>query len=291
VRLEPFEKSIAGFRELGGAYAQIDGLAQRLDPEAVIIFSGGRDEPAAIATPLRLIFGRDAFVTVFNNPPGEKVAGMIDTWRAQGREVVLAYGTNGGKLQIPGYGLEPAGEFMFDVSQWAFEYDFMPRSAWRVNLNYALYRAAPRAAPEAYPFVLNFGGNDFPFLANGFLERAPEAQTRWIGAIADDAKTREAKWISGVLRVPAAQGTTDLELTLSARAPREGVRLQVKSGENVLGNAQLTSDFAEYVFDIPRPNLKTVGDAFVIEFVSQTTLEDGRVLGAELEWLNVVNKD
>jgi hypothetical protein len=36
------------------------------------------------------------------------------------------------------------------------------------------------------PFVLNFGGDDFPYLMNGFLERAPEASTRWIGAIAPD---------------------------------------------------------------------------------------------------------
>lgn len=291
VRLEPFENSVVGVRELDGAYAQVEGLAQRLAPDGVIIFSAGRDEPAAIATPLRLVFGRDAFVTVFNNPPGEKIAGMIDAWRAQGREVILAYGTNGGKLQVPGYALEPAGEFAFDVPQWAFAYDFMPRSAWRVNLNYALYRAVPRTAPAVYPFVLNFGGSDFPFLANGFLERPPEAQTRWIGAVADDAKTREAKWVSGVVRIPVAEGTSDLELTLAARAPRDGVRLQVKSGEYVLGNAALTADWAKYTFQIPRAELRTVGEMYVIEFVSQTTLQDGRMLGAELESLRLANKE
>jgi hypothetical protein len=279
--------SIAGFDELTGAYNQIQGLAERLDPTAVIVFSAGRDEPAAIATPLRFIFGRDAFVTVFNNPPGDKVAGMIDGWRAQGRDVILAYGTNGGKLQVPGYALVPQGEFGFDVPQWAFAYDFMPRSPWRVNLNYALYRAVPQNEPPEYPFVLNFGGSDFPFLASGFLERAPEAQTRWIGTIASDARTREAKWVSAAVRFPIAKGEQDLKLTVTARAPRQGVRLQLKSGESALGSVLLGTNPIAHTVTIERAGLKTVGNTYVLEFVSQTTLEDGRLLGAGLEELRV----
>ncbi len=291
VRVELFEKSIAGMNELDGAYDQINALAKKIDPNAVIVFSAGRDEPAAIATPLKYIFGRDAFVTVFNNPPGNKVAAMLDAWRAQGREVILAYGTNGGKLQIPNYALERVSDFSFDAPQWAFAYEFMPRSAWRVNLNYVLYRAVPRNAPDAYPFVLNFGGEDFPYLVNGFLERAPEASTRWIGAIANDQKAREWKWISGAVWIPENADAENFELTLRARAPRDDVRLQVKSGENVLGNVRLTSNFADYTFEFPRAELKMNGDGYVIEFVSQTTLQDGRVLGAELEELRVKSKE
>ncbi|TAH48531.1 MAG: hypothetical protein EYC68_21440 [Chloroflexota bacterium] len=291
MRVEPFEKSIVGMNELGGTYAQVSGLAQQLDPNAVIIFSAGRDEPSAIATPLKYIFGRDAFVTVFNNPPGNKIAALIDAWRAQGRDVILAYGTNGGKLQIPNYALEPVGEFSFDAPQWAFAYDFMPRSAWQINLNYALYRAVPRTMPDTYPFVLNFGGQDFPYLVNGFLERSPEARSRWIGAIADSPKTRELKWIGGSVQLPPIDDAAILELTVRARAPRENVRLQIKSGENILGNARLSPNFAEYTFQAPVKNLKANANGYRVDFISQTTLQDGRVLGAELESLQATRKE
>lgn len=285
-RLEPFENSIAGTNELGGAYQQIQTLAQGLDPNAVVIFSGGRDEPATIATPLRYIFGRDAFVTVFNNPPGEKVAAMIDSWRAQGRDVILAYGTNGGKLQIPNYALQPLGDFSLDVPQWAFAYDFMPRSAWRVNLNYALFRAVPGSAPEQYPVTLNFGTEDFPNLINGFLERAPEASTRWIGTIvADDPNAGDWKWLTGVVHLPPTNAAA-LKIQVRARAPRDHVRFQVKNGSQVLGNATLSQSFGDYSFQIDPTLLRPDSNGYQLELVVQATPDGaGRVLGAELESL------
>ncbi|HZQ08964.1 MAG TPA: hypothetical protein VFD70_20455 [Anaerolineae bacterium] len=288
VHVEPFEKSIAGMNELGGAYQQIASLAQSLAPNAVVIFSAGRDEPAALATPLRFIFGRDAFVTVFNNPPSDKIATMLDTWRAQGREVVLAYGTNGGKLQIPGYALEHIGDASLDVPQLAFSYDFMPRSAWRVNLSYALFRAVPRTAPEAYPFVLDFGGDDYPTLLYGFLERSPEASTRWSGAIlSEDKKAGDAKWIPAAVRIPITD-VPSMNIQLRARAPRANVPFQLKSGSNLLGTAQLSSTFADYVFQVDTDALKRNGDGFVLELDTAPTLDgQGRVLGTELESLRV----
>jgi len=286
VRVEPFEKSITGMNELGGAYQQIASLAQSLDPNAVVIFSAGRDEPGALATPLRFIFGRDAFVTVFNNPPGDKVAAMLDAWRAQGRDIVLAYGTNGGKLQIPNYELEHIGDASLDVPQWAFSYDFMPRSAWRVNLSYALFRAVPRTAPEAYPFVLDFGGDDYPSLLYGFLERSPEASTRWSGAIlSEDKKAGDAKWIPAAVRIPVTNAPS-MNIHLRARAPRAEVPFQLKSGGNVIGSAQFSSTFADYVFQVDTDALKRNGDGFVLELDTAPTLDgQGRVLGAELESL------
>ncbi len=292
LRLEPFEKSIVGVHELGGAFDQLQALAESLPPDAVVIFSGGRDEPAALAEPLEYIFGRDAFVTVFNNPPGDKVAALVHGWRAQGREVILAYGTNGGRLDIPGYALEPVGEAALDVPQWAFAYDFMPRSAWRLNLNFGLYRAVPRTAPEPYPFVLDFGGGDFPHLVNGFLERSPEASTRWIGAIpANPAQASGWKWVTGSVRVPRSPAQSALVLTLRARAPRDDVRLQIKSGEHTFGAFQLSRNWQDYALELDPAQLSPRSDSYLIELVSQLTPDSqGRVLGAELESLRLENK-
>lgn len=288
VRLEPFEDSIAGFAELGGAYSQLARLAGTLDPRAVIIFAAGRDEPAAVATPLTYIFGRDAFVTVFNNPPAAKVAALVDGWRAQGREVILAYGTNGGKLQLPGYALERAGDFALDVPQWAFSYTFMPRGAWRVNLNYVLYRAVPDTVPASWPFVLDFGGDDFPHLVRGFLERAPEASTRWIGTVVPEGQSgADWKWQSGTVVVPRAADTR-LRLTVTARAPRPGVRFQVKSNQKVLGSATLDESFSEHTFELDPAALEPTAGGYLLELVSQATPDgQGRVLGAELARLRI----
>ena len=290
VRLEPFENSIVGVRELGGAFDQMQNNAAQLDPNAVVIFSAGRDEPAALATPLNYVFDRDAFVTVFNNPPGEKVAGMIDAWRGQGRDVILAFGTNGGKLQIPNYDLEPAGEFALDVPQWAFAYDFMPRSAWRVNLNYALFRAVPRTAPTDYPFTLDFGGDDFPYLVRGFMERAPEAQTRSVGGIlAENKNLGDAVWIGGFVRVPVQDDSTDgLVATLRVRAPRAGVHFELKHGDKVLGSLVLSDMFETYRIPLAPAALEATAEGYLLELAAETTPDgQGRILGAELESLEI----
>jgi len=293
LKIEPFEYSIAGVNELGGAYQQIETLAKELAPNAVIIFSAGRDEPAALATPLKFIFGRDAFVSVFNNPPGDKIAAMVDVWRAQGRDVILAYGTNGGRLQIPRYAMERLGDASLDVPQWAFAYEFMPRSAWRINLNFTLYRVVPRAAPDAYPFALNFGGDDFPYLMSGFLERAPEASTRWIGAIAPDAsKARALKTVTGVIRIPALEANTTLALDIRARAPRDGVRFVVKSGDKRLGAFALTQAFSDYAMSADTSDLKRSGESYLVELEIEPTPDgQGRVLGAEFESLQVKRRE
>lgn len=289
LRLEPIENAIVGARELGGAYAQIQAFAQTLDPNAVIIFSAGRDEPAALATPLKFIFGRDAFVSVFNNPPGDKIAALIDHWRAQGRPVILAYGTNGGRLQIPGYALESVGAATLDVPQWAFAYDFMPRSAWRVNLSYTLYRAVPGRAPAAAPTLVDFGGADFPHLMRGFMERAPEAHTRWIGALAPDAsKTAAPRFVSGLVRWSNVNAPEQLQVTLRARAPRDSARLIVKSGDQNFGSVSLTTEFADYSVMVDSRLLERDGASFLLELVVEATPDgQGRLLGAELEWLKI----
>src|SRR4029077_3486297 len=98
------------------------------------------------------------------------------------------------------------------------------------------YRGVPRDAPETYPFSLDFGGADFPWLVNGFMERPPEAQTRWIGAIVtDDEQKAQQEWLDGIVRLPKSDKQTDtLALTLTARAPREGTRLELKNGAAIL---------------------------------------------------------
>ncbi len=289
MRLEPFSESLVGVNELGGAYDQIESLAEKVDPNAVIIFSNNRDEPALIATPLHFLYDRDAVVARFNQPNGEKVSAMIDQWRAQGRPVILAYGTNGGKLTLPRYSLEPLGDFALDVPQWAFAYQYMPRAPWRVNLNFALYRAVPQQNPSLYPLTINFGEGDESLLVSGFMERPTGASTRWMGAIPEVAGGKaSAKKVTATLRLPDAGVSTgagaSLDFTLTARAPKEGMHLTLKSGNKTFGEVVLTREFASYPFTLATRDLKREENTYLLDLVaSAITDAEGRLLGAELQ--------
>lgn len=294
-RIQPFQQSIAGTAELGGTFSQLQALADALDPNAIVILSGNnRDEPALLATPLRYIFGRDALVVVADAPDGEELAKQVDAWRADGRDVIFGFGTNGGRFTLPHYALEPLGIFGLDVPQWTFAYDVLPRVPWRLNVNYGLFRAVPRQAPEPTPFVLNFGGDDYPYLVRGFLERSPEAQSRWIGGLlSDDAKLGAAEWISAAVRVPVqVDRSRDVKLTLRARAPHEGVRLDIRHNTRTLGSLTLSPTLQEYSLSIPATEIVSAGDVILIEFAAQPTPDgEGRVLGAELEQLIVQQEE
>lgn len=308
LRLDPLSESIVGVPELGGAFDQIESLANQLAPNSVIILSNNRDEPALVATPLRFFFGRDALVSRFNQPNGDKIAALIDNWRAQGREVVLAYGTNGGKLALPGYTLAPAGHFVLNVKQWAFAYQYMPRAAWQVTLSYALYHPLPSGAGITYPFKIDFGGDDYPALVGGFLERPIGATTRLMGALPDlEGPSPKLKTLTATLRVPDEVATSsagypsggpapgpassvrpapnsNLDLALTVRAPKDGMRLTVKSGKSTFGQVNLTTEFATYHFTLSRPNLRHEGDSFLVELETTAfAAPDGRALGAELK--------
>jgi hypothetical protein len=287
LRLDPIADSIVGMQELGGALDQIQALANQIDPNAVIIFSNNRDEPALIATPLHFLFNRDALVARFNQPNGEKIATMIDNWRAQGREVILAYGTNGGKMAVPGYSLALLGHFALDVQQWAFAYQYMPRAAWHVNLNYALYRAVPSGAAATYPFTIDFGGDDYPALVGGFLERSTGATSRSIGMIPDPSAPNDVpKILTATLRLPAYDNPPlgSLDLALTARAPQDGTPLTVNSRGSSLGQVMLTSEFATYHFSLPRAGLQREVDSFLIELNTPAfAAPGGPLLGAELK--------
>lgn len=292
LRIDPFALSIVGADELGGAYDQMKALADRLPEGGVIIFSNNRDEPALLANPLYFLYGRDAFVSVFNQPNGDKIAAMIDAWRSQGRDVILAFGTNGGKMNVPGYDLEPLGDFGLDVPQWAFEYEYMPRAAWRVNLNFALYRAVAQIQAPQYPFTIDFGGDDYRWLVNGWLERAPEASSRWMGIIpAADDTPADPRNLVARLRVPVAGDNPILDLEIRARALRDGLPLTTRSGNNTLGSAPLSTEFSDYHFTLPRADLKQDGESYLIDLeIPATVDEQGRILGAELQRGTVTEK-
>jgi hypothetical protein len=124
-------------------------------------------------------------------------------------------------------------------------------------------------------------------LMSGFMERAPEANTRWIGTIIGNAKkASETKFVTGVVRIPASEKSGTLDVTIRARAPRDGARLMLKNGEQKLATFRLSQDFADYQTSIDMTKLKAGGESVLLELtVDATPDEQGRVLGAELQSL------
>ncbi|MGE5138456.1 MAG: hypothetical protein ACM3JD_03250, partial [Rudaea sp.] len=283
LQVEPLERSIVGFSELAGAYDEIAALAAQLDPNAVVIMVNNRDEPALMATPLRFIYGRDTLVARFNQPNGEKVAALVDEWRAAGRPVVLAYGTNGGKLSVPGYRLDPFARFTLNFPQWAFAYQFMPRTAWPVSLSYALYRAVPESAPLAFPYRVDFTGDDYPALTSGFLERTPGEPSRRIGVVPTPGAKKPATLSAG-LRFPLPPAGETVYMTLTARAPVDGIKLTLKSDKNLLGRPVLGREWSTVTLALPRAQLNVEGETFTLDLTSGVMqTPDGKFAGAEFK--------
>ncbi|MGB8648638.1 MAG: hypothetical protein WCF84_25600 [Anaerolineae bacterium] len=283
LHLDPLSKSIAGTAELGGAFNQLEALSKQLDPNSVIIFANNRDEPSLIATPLHFLFGVDALVAVRNQPNGDKVSGLIDTWRAQGRPVVLAYGTNGGKLYLDRYTLEPIGHFALDLPQLAFAYQYMPRESWQINLNYTLYRPVPGPMPVAYPYRVDFAGDDYPWLVRGFLERTTGQQTRRMGALPDLESLKKPKGVAAGLRLPLSGDSATFYLALTARAPQDGMNLTLKSKTDV-GQLALKREWTTFYLTLPRDSLRTEGNTLLLDLNTPAYADPtGLFLGAEFK--------
>ncbi len=74
-----------------------------------------------------------------------------------------------------------------------------------------------------------------------------------------------------------------LDFSLTMRAPKDGMRLAVRSGKASLGEVKLTREFATYHFSLPRANLLREGNSFLIVLSTSAFADpDGRLLGVEL---------
>jgi hypothetical protein len=148
-------RPIFGHVEYRGAVAQLDALAARFTPgRDVLLLRGGapvfaesRDVPDLVATPLRFAHGLDAFA-VKSSTPGkyaDALAAQARSWRAQGREVYVLLSASGASFALPGFALEPAGDFTLDLPEFEQLTDQKPRNVSRLTLPFTIYRVVPAA--------------------------------------------------------------------------------------------------------------------------------------------------
>jgi hypothetical protein len=159
----------------------------------------------------------------------------------------------------------------------------MPRAAWPVSLSYALYRPEPETAPVVFPYRVDFAGDDYPALTRGFMERTPGALSRQIGDIPEPGAKKPASLGAG-LRLPLPPAGDTVYLSLTARAPRDGIKLTIKSGKNALGSAVLGREWSTVNLTLPRAALNRDGETFTLDLSSGAMqAPDGTIVGAEFK--------
>jgi hypothetical protein len=137
--------------EYAGALDQLEALAGRFEPGAVLLFRGeGRDTPDLVTTPLKYAFGLDTFA-IRSADPGKYAADLaryVERWQAQGRQVYLVLGANGG-VELPGLRPVPAGPAVLRLPEFQQLRDQKPSLPQEFDFDFAIYRLEPAARPPA----------------------------------------------------------------------------------------------------------------------------------------------
>ena len=139
-------------RRYAGVEAQLAQLAAQFPENSLLLFSGDRDQPHLLATPLQLIYGRSAFVISTNNPRGD----LIERWlQREGatRPVYILMGDDGGKLFLPRTRLVPEARLGPTVTITLRDFESLqlqkPHNAQENILRYTVYRLEPAGGRPA----------------------------------------------------------------------------------------------------------------------------------------------
>ncbi|MCW5852092.1 MAG: hypothetical protein KIT87_18610 [Anaerolineae bacterium] len=144
VGIVPVTARIIAQSELAGTVEQVARLADRFEPDAVILL---RDPDtvgtaAVLGTPLQFIHGRDTFVVQGDiDPP--RVAGMLQTWRVAGRPVYIGLADGAAWPTLPGFTLTPLGRAEVNTHVLEAPFDHVPAEWVPHQRSLDLYRVSP----------------------------------------------------------------------------------------------------------------------------------------------------
>ena len=295
-------RAIIAHVEHEGAPEQVAAIAAQFEPTDLIIFSGPRDEPHKLATPLRFFHGLDTLVVSTNNPRGDLINAWLDRQQAQGRRVRVVMGNNGGKLLLPNYRLEPVTTISLTLSELE---KLATQKAYNIQTNtliYTIYDARPASGAPlgGLPYRYEIGPGDELATVIG-----------WHGQEID-ASGETFRWTNGdaLLRLPwpAERRPMTLRLRLSggvrpaALGPAQ-VTLALARGQGdrqpaPIAELTLTEDFATYEVVIPPDLLPSQPDGTVMLSLrndawrpdQHAISHDPRPLGARLAWLEMIER-
>ena len=192
--------------EYAGALDQLAAIASEFKPGDVVLFRGeGRDTPDLVATPLKYAYGLDTFA-IRSTDPGPYAAQLADyvrRWQAQGRQVYLVLGANGG-VALPGWQPVRVGSATLHLPEFQQLRDQKPSVPLEFTFDFTTYRLDP---PSSAPPTTTVAVDDFTSQLRGFFH--PEAINGVMAA-----------WTDGdaVLRLPWPSAGQQLALTIDLAA-------------------------------------------------------------------------
>lgn len=144
VGIVPVTARIMAQSELAGTVEQVAGLADRFEPNAVILL---RDPDtvgtaAVLGTPLQFIHGRDTFLVEGDIDP-QRVEGMLQIWRATGRPVYIGLADGADWPTLPGFTLTPLGRAEVNTHVLEAPFDHVPTEWVPHQRSLDLYRVGP----------------------------------------------------------------------------------------------------------------------------------------------------
>jgi hypothetical protein len=167
--------------EYAGALDQLEALAHNFAPGDVLLFRGeGRDTPDLVATPLKFVFGLDAFA-IRSGDPGKyavDLAHYVKHWQAQGRQVYLVLGPNGA-VELPGLRPVRIGPASLRLPEFQQLRDQKPSLAQEFNFDFVIYHLVSSTAVPETPHAI--AADDYSAQVRGFYhtEQIDGATVAW----------------------------------------------------------------------------------------------------------------
>ncbi len=265
---------LALHQEYLGVFADTKQLAQQIDPNDLLIFSGPRDETPKLATPLNYLFGRESWTITTNLPNGPKLDTWVTAQEAAGRHVHILMSAGGGKLFLPNHRLVAVEQVQIPLIQFEKLNYQKPFNQQHNLLSYTLYKLEPVASGQSalgsLPYQVVAGqGDEFALLS-------PIGTTPGFYNVEVDPGTPapQYRWTDGeaLLRIPYPGGNQPLTLRLTLSAgPRPAdlppaqvlVGLRPTPGDDdkaQLATLTIGKEWAEYTVTIPANAIAPTAD-------------------------------
>lgn len=275
-------RAIWNLVEFRGLTAQLDTLAQRLEPNAILLFDDAATTGVGvtIGAPLQYLYGFTAFDLQEEKLDHIALMTAIDDWQQAKRPVYWVEGS------APVIGIPPDTKFApdFDVlirapylEQSYFHFP-TERLEYRVPLEF--YKLAVDA-DCVFPMQLDIGALDTAYIQSGFYQK------EWLGE-------RSFRWTngSGMVTLPCLphNAPDTLLLTLTAAAIRAAdmppVTTSLSIDVHVLGQWTLVADITDISVLVPGELLQGAGH--VLEIQSDTWIPQTYNVGADDRQLGVL---
>lgn len=134
------DRPFLGYREMTGAVAFTQRLADRFDEEDIVLFEAidGDSHVGRFAAPLWTLHDKNVLLLSTDDPPREEMNRVLDEWLGEGREVYLVSQSRPPSLALD-HDLVPLAEERWHSSTLAPNLNFPPET-WEFEMSFHIYQ-------------------------------------------------------------------------------------------------------------------------------------------------------